>query len=78
MAFKETPLTNVVDPSTTYEEYEQHHRQSNELRQEVRIPCGEPFLCIPGILANIAIDLLKEFYTGENPNAPVPKLKKKK
>ncbi|KAK2573644.1 tRNA-specific adenosine deaminase 2 [Acropora cervicornis] len=78
LAFKETPLTNVVEPSTTYEEYEQHHRQSNELRQEVRIPCGEPFLCIPGILANIAIDLLKEFYTGENPNAPVPKLKKKK
>ena len=81
--FKETPVTNVVEPTTTHEEYELHHRQeftqrqSNELRQEVRIPYGEPFLCIPGVLANTAIDLLKEFYTGENPNAPVPKLKTK-
>ena len=36
-----------------------------------------PFECIPGILASTAVELLKEFYKGENPNAPVPKVKRK-
>lgn len=39
---------------------------------------GKPFECIPGILASTAVDLLKEFYKGENPNAPVPKVKTKR
>lgn len=37
----------------------------------------KPFECIPGILASTAVELLKEFYKGENPNAPVPKVKRK-
>ena len=39
---------------------------------------GKPFECIPGILVNTAVNLLKEFYKGENPNAPVPKVKTKR
>ena len=38
---------------------------------------GKPFECIPGMLASTAVELLKEFYKGENPNAPVPKVKRK-
>ena len=38
---------------------------------------GKSFECIPGILASTAVELLKEFYKGENPNAPVPKVKRK-
>lgn len=39
---------------------------------------GKPFECIPDILASTAVGLLKEFYKGENPNAPVPKVKTKR
>lgn len=39
---------------------------------------GKPFECVPFILANTAVHLLKEFYKGENPNAPVPKVKTKR
>lgn len=39
---------------------------------------GKPFECAPFILANTAVHLLKEFYKGENPNAPVPKVKTKR
>ena len=38
----------------------------------------KPFECIPGILASTAVNLLKEFYKGENPNAPNPKIKTKR
>ena len=38
---------------------------------------GKPFECIPGILESTAVSLLKEFYKGENPNAPTPKVKTK-
>lgn len=39
---------------------------------------GKPFECVSGILASIAVALLKEFYKGENPNAPFPKVKTKR
>ena len=39
---------------------------------------AKPFECIPGILASTAVNLLKEFYKGENPNAPNPKVKTKR
>lgn len=39
---------------------------------------GKPFECISGMSASTAVDLLKEFYKGENPNAPVPKVKTKR
>lgn len=32
-------------------------------------------ICIGGIFAEQAVDLLKQFYKGENPNAPFPKQK---
>lgn len=35
------------------------------------------FICKGGLFANAAVELLREFYRGENPNAPVPKLKSK-
>ena len=31
--------------------------------------------CVSGVFATEAVDLLKEFYKGENPNAPAPKSK---
>lgn len=34
---------------------------------------GEPLVCIGGVLSEEAIQLLKIFYAGENPNAPQPK-----
>ncbi|XP_071803824.1 tRNA-specific adenosine deaminase 2-like [Asterias amurensis] len=36
---------------------------------------GKPFQCIPGIYKKKAIQLLKNFYKGQNPNAPNPKVK---
>ncbi len=36
---------------------------------------GKPFQCIPGIFKEKAIQLLKKFYKGQNPNAPYPKVK---
>lgn len=39
---------------------------------------GVPFQCISGIHADISIKLLKDFYQGENPNAPNPKDKSKR
>ena len=31
--------------------------------------------CVSGIFAEEAVELLKKFYKGENPNAPIPKSK---
>jgi tRNA-specific adenosine deaminase 2 len=39
---------------------------------------AEPLNCISGVHADIAVNLLKEFYKGENPNAPNPKDKSNK
>nr|XP_002741990.2 PREDICTED: tRNA-specific adenosine deaminase 2-like [Saccoglossus kowalevskii] len=39
---------------------------------------GKPFKCISGIFAEEAIALLKDFYKGQNPNAPNPKIKPEK
>ncbi|XP_072042655.1 tRNA-specific adenosine deaminase 2-like [Amphiura filiformis] len=36
---------------------------------------GRQFNCIAGVHADTAVQLLKEFYKGENPNAPCPKVK---
>ncbi|XP_065191643.1 tRNA-specific adenosine deaminase 2-like [Sycon ciliatum] len=38
---------------------------------------GPPFECTGGLMADAAVDLLKTFYEGTNPNAPVPKVKRK-
>ncbi|KAL9963548.1 hypothetical protein ACROYT_G027067 [Oculina patagonica] len=51
---------------------------SEEVKGTPSRAVGKPFECIPGILATTAVDLLKEFYKGENPNAPVPKVKTKR
>lgn len=37
-----------------------------------------PFQCVGGLLADEAVQLLKKFYAGENPNAPFPKVKQKR
>lgn len=50
----------------------------DKVRRTPSSAIGKPFECIPGILASTAVDLLKEFYKGENPNAPVPKVKTKR
>ncbi|XP_070534443.1 tRNA-specific adenosine deaminase 2-like [Ptychodera flava] len=39
---------------------------------------GTPFKCISGIFAEESVRLLKEFYKGQNPNAPKPKIKPQK
>lgn len=36
---------------------------------------AEAFCCVSGLYADKAVELLKEFYKGENPNAPTPKVK---
>lgn len=36
-----------------------------------------PAICCGGYKADVALDLLKQFYKGENPNAPPSKVKKK-
>eukprot|EP00057_Strongylocentrotus_purpuratus_P015955 XP_011670429.1 PREDICTED: tRNA-specific adenosine deaminase 2 [Strongylocentrotus purpuratus] len=36
---------------------------------------GEPFECKAGLYADTAVQLLQEFYKGQNPNAPNPKIK---
>ena len=45
--------------------------------QQASVP-AEPFCCVSGLYADTAVELLKEFYKGENPNAPTPKVKTKK
>ena len=37
-----------------------------------------PFQCKAGLFADSAVQLLKDFYKGENPNAPNPKIKTKR
>ena len=65
------------------------HRPINQTLLEVneneicnRINCcsmiGEKMLCKSGVLAEESISLLKQFYQGENPNAPIPKDKSKR
>lgn len=54
------------------------HTQSNDPVHAMKASSnvdGEPFQCISGILASTAVDLLKDFYRGENPNAPMRKIK---
>ncbi|XP_077990117.1 tRNA-specific adenosine deaminase 2-like [Glandiceps talaboti] len=48
------------------------------VHQDQRSSQGKPFKCISGIFAEEAINLLKEFYRGQNPNAPNPKIKPQK
>ncbi|XP_016079431.1 PREDICTED: tRNA-specific adenosine deaminase 2 [Miniopterus natalensis] len=38
---------------------------------------GRPFQCIPGYRAEEAVEMLKNFYKQENPNAPKSKVRKK-
>lgn len=54
-----------------------HSNLHNEDTHEPGIP-AKTFCCISGLYADRAVELLKEFYTGENPNAPMPKVKTKK
>ena len=53
-----------------------------ERNQIVSIGCvsgvASTFLCKSGVLANDSVLLLKQFYQGENPNAPNPKDKSKR
>ena len=51
--------------------------KSVDVKKNPSSALGKPFECIPSILASTAVELLKEFYKGENPNAPVPKVKRK-
>ncbi|XP_067098388.1 tRNA-specific adenosine deaminase 2 [Osmerus mordax] len=37
---------------------------------------GKPFKCVSGYRAEEAVEMLKTFYRQENPNAPIPKVKK--
>ena len=37
----------------------------------------DTFCCVSGLYAEKAVELLKDFYKGENPNAPLPKVKTK-
>ena len=37
--------------------------------------CGRPFAIRPGLMADRAVAVLKDFYEHTNPNAPVPKPK---
>ncbi|PIK35542.1 putative tRNA-specific adenosine deaminase 2 [Apostichopus japonicus] len=38
---------------------------------------GQPIIqCVPGVFADTSVQLLKEFYKGQNPNAPNPKIKR--
>lgn len=39
---------------------------------------ADTFCCVSGLYAEKAVELLKDFYKGENPNAPSPKVKTKK
>ncbi|XP_022086811.1 tRNA-specific adenosine deaminase 2-like [Acanthaster planci] len=36
---------------------------------------GKTLRCLPGVSKDRAVQLLREFYKGQNPNAPVPKIK---
>lgn len=67
-------------PDTDPSRFSECSRTQSKSENVKKNPCsalGKPFECIPGILASTAVELLKEFYKGENPNAPVPKLKRK-
>ncbi|XP_032800153.2 tRNA-specific adenosine deaminase 2 [Petromyzon marinus] len=37
---------------------------------------GSTFQCVSGVRSEEAVDMLKTFYKGQNPNAPNPKIKK--
>jgi len=65
-----------TDPSR-FSECSRTQSKSEDIKKNPLSAIGKPFECIPGILASTAVDLLKEFYKGENPNAPVPKVKRK-
>lgn len=55
---------------------DEYTKNSNLVDQDI-FP-GEPLNCISGIHADVSVHLLKEFYQGENPNAPNPKDKSKR
>ena len=59
------------------EESSRTQSKSEDVKRNPSSALGKPFECIPGLLASTAVELLKEFYKGENPNAPVPKVKRK-
>ncbi|KAK3749298.1 hypothetical protein QZH41_020081 [Actinostola sp. cb2023] len=56
---------------------DEYQNRSHVLVDQGLVP-GEPIQCILGIHADVAVKLLKEFYKGENPNAPNPKDKSKR
>ncbi|KAJ8020168.1 tRNA-specific adenosine deaminase 2 [Holothuria leucospilota] len=48
-----------------------------DVASDQRTTDSQPVLqCVPGIFAETSVQLLKEFYRGQNPNAPNPKVKK--
>lgn len=55
-----------------------NYSEDGLLEKDQELIPGEPLECISGLHADIAVNLLREFYKGENPNAPNPKNKSKK
>jgi len=45
----------------------------NALSGSCLVAMGDPLVCRTGIMADEAVNMLKLFYAGENPNAPNPK-----
>ena len=72
------PEQLCLGTSSNSEECSGTQSKSSEAKRSQSSAVGKPFECIAGILGNTAVDLLKEFYKGENPNAPVPKVKTKR
>ena len=70
-------MQRSTDCSGSSEQCSRTQSKSEDIKKTPSSALGKPFECIPGILASTAVELLKEFYKGENPNAPVPKVKKK-
>lgn len=65
--------TGESPPSSPYSKRTKLDYENVEVSGDCLVAMGPPLNCRSGIMATEAIDMLKMFYAGENPNAPNPK-----
>ena len=70
------PHPNTVESPTSSPHSKRTKLNNNEgvkISGDCLVAMGPPLQCRSGVMATEAIDMLKMFYAGENPNAPNPK-----
>jgi len=69
----DTESNKQEDDDDTVEDMSKHGSKPLAYSNEYNFSLGKSLNCTSGVLSDESVDMLKDFYAGENPNAPQPK-----